>query len=239
MRTFQIKENGFKDIRKQILIWMIPLLLIAAAFGVLISEYNSSNKTVSNTHDLPLIIAVILVVMTFSLIRVIKRQKVIFETYKLIIDDVRIIRQQGNTPDINLGFSEIKSITRTSKGGLVIKGNSPLNMILVPAQLDDLPSLEKLLLENCNIQMSVSKPLMQRLLIPFTLFVLGLMSVIYISDNKILVLISGIILLPIMIAGFIKLQTNKNIDNKTRRSSYWMILMFLIIIGIVIKKMIG
>jgi hypothetical protein len=215
------------------------LLLIAAAFGVFISEYYSSNKTVSNTHDLPLIIAVIMVVMTFSLIRVIKGQKVIFETYKLIIDDVRIIRQQGNTPDITLTFSEIKSITKTSKGGLVIRGSNPLNMILVPAQLDGLSGLEQLLLENCKVQMSDSNPLMQRLLIPFTLFTLCLMAVIYISNNKIIVLISGIILLPIMIAGFIKLQTNKNIDNKTRKSSYWMILMFLIIIGIVVKKMLG
>jgi hypothetical protein len=237
MRTFRIRENGFREIRNQILFWSIPLLLIAAAFGVFISEYSFSNKAMSGTHDLPLVIVVIIGVMAFGSYKGIKRQKIIYDTYLLKIDHNCIIREQGNTPAINISLSDIKSITKTNRGGLVIKGNSSSDLILVPAQINDMEGLVELLTSKSDININTAKSFLKRLMIPLLIFLLSSMGTLYISTNKILVSMSGILLLAFLIWSFISIQKNKNIDNKTRKSSYWMIMLVITIIMIMIGKL--
>jgi hypothetical protein len=239
MKTFRIREKGFKEIRKQILKWTIPVLLFSSGVGVCIVEFGNSKTGNSNSYELPLVILIIAGVLIYATNKAIKSQKVIYESYLLKILENGIVREQANTPAITISFSEIKSITKTNQGGLVIKGSILSDMILVPAQLDDMEGFTKTLQSNAGVVISESKPLIQRFIIPLVLLVLVLMATVYISTNRILVLISGLLLLPIIILSFIKLRTNKNIDNKTRRSSYWLILVFLSIIGIIVKKILG
>lgn len=236
MKEFKIKENGFNEIRKQILVRTIPLVLISATFGLVIVEYNSANSGHPEVNVLPIVIPIILGAFAYGIFKAVKRQKRIYETYVVKIDDSCVIREQGNTPTIKILYTDIKKITKPIQGGIVIVGNNSSNVIFVPAQIDDMSGFEDTLLANSTVQMSQSKPLIQQLMIPIVLAIVGLMAVTYISTNKILVTISGTLLTAIMIVSFIKIQTNKNIDRKTRRSSYWVIVVILSIIGTVISK---
>lgn len=239
MTQFRIKENGFKEIRKQTLIRTIPLLLIAMIVGLLIFEFNPNNKDSSDINVYPIVIPIILGAVFFGVIKGLKRQKSIYDTYTLQFDENGVTREQINTPSISLLFSEITKITKSNQGGLVITGKNLSNLIIIPAQIDNMNIIEALLKENCAIQIAISKPLIQRLNIPIAIAVLGLMVITYVSTNKILVSVSGILLTSIMIWSFIKIQTNKNIDKKTRRSSYWVILVILSIIGVMISKILN
>lgn len=236
MKEFKIKENGFNEIRKQILVRMIPLVLISATFGLVIIEYNSANSGHPEVNVLPIVIPIILGAFAYGIFKAVKRQQRIYETYVVKIDDGCVIREQANTPTIKILYTDIKKITKPNQGGIVIVGNNSSNVIFVPAQIDDMSGFENTLLANSTVQISLSKPLIQQLMIPMVLAIVGLMAVTYISTNKILVTISGTILTAIMIVSFIKIQTNKNIDRKTRRSSYWVIVVILSIIGMVISK---
>lgn len=237
MKQFKIRENGFKEIRKQILMRAIPITLIAMAVGLVIFEFNPTNNYASDVNVYPFLIPILIGVLAFGLNKGIKRQKAIYDTYTLEFDDEGVTRNQINTPSIRLAFNEITSIKKSNQGGLVISGKSQVNSIIIPAQIDDMTTIESILKENCTIQIGISKPLIQRLIIPFLIVVLGLMAVTYISTNKILVSISGTIITAIMIWSLIKIQVNKNIDKKTRRSSYWIILVILSILGIMITKL--
>ena len=237
MKQFKIKENGFKEIRKQTLMRIIPMALIAVVVGLAIFEINSSKSSKSDINVYPIVVPIVIGALAFGLNKGIKRQKVIYDTYELNVDADGITREQANTPTIRLLFSDITKITKSSKGGFVITGKSITNSILVPTQIDDLTGLENVLNENCTIRISTSKPLIQRLMIPILFAVLGLMAVTYVSTNKILVALSGTILTIVMIFSFVKIQTNKNIDKKSRRSSYSMLIVILSIIGIMIFKL--
>ncbi len=238
MKQFKIRENGFKEIRKQTIMRTIPMILIAMLVGLVIFEFNPNNNT-SDINVYPYIIPIIIGALAFGLNKGIKRQKAIYETYLLTIDDSGVTREQGNTPAIRLLFSEIKKITKTNQGGFVITGKNLANSIIVPAQIEYLNQFENLLKEHCSIPIKISKPMIQRLMIPMIIAVLGLMAITYISTNKILVSFSGTTLTAIMIWSFIKIQTNKNIDKKTRKSSYWVIFVILSIIGVMIFKLIN
>lgn len=237
MKQFRIKENGFNEIRKQILVRMIPLVVISASFGLVIVEYNSASSGRPDINVFPIVIPIILGAFSYGIYKAVKRQKLLYETYVVKFDDDCLIREQANTPTIKILYKDIKKITKPNLGGIVIVGNNSSNVIFVPAQIDDMPGFEDALLANCTTQISLSKPLIQKLIIPLVLAILALMAVTYISTNKVLVSISGTILTAIMIVSFIKIQTNKNIDRKTRRSSYWVIVVMLSIIGVVISKL--
>ena len=237
MRQFRIKENGFKEIKKQTLTRTVPISLVAVIVGLVAFEY-SYNGT-SNLNVYPYVIPIIIGALAFGLNKGLKRQKEIYDTYTLNIDDASITREQANTPSIRLLFSDIKKITKSNQGGLVIKGDGLANSILIPSQINDLVNLETTLKEKCTCGIINSKPLIQRLMIPLVIAVLGLMATLYISSNKVLVGFSGIVLTGIMIWSFIKMQTNKSIDRKTRKSSYWVIVVILSIIGIMIYKIFG
>lgn len=235
-KQFKIKENGFKEVRQKILIRTIPLVFISGMVGLLILKYSPSYNANTEINVFPFVIPVILCAFAFGIIKAIYRQKTMYESYKLEIDDSGITREQVNTPVIRILFTEINSITKNSQGGLVITGNSLANSILVPTQTQDLEVLENILLANCSVTISSSKSMIQRLMIPLIIAVLGLMAITYISTNKILVSVSGILLIAFMIFSFIQIQMNKNIDSRTRKSSYWVIIVIISIIGIIASK---
>jgi heme/copper-type cytochrome/quinol oxidase subunit 2 len=65
------------------------------------------------------------------------------------------------------------------------------------------------------------------------------MAIVYVSDNKILVGVSALIVSGMLISSFIKIRKNKNIDNKTKRSSYYSLLVLVSVLIVTIMKIIS
>jgi hypothetical protein len=101
MQQFKIKQDRFKEIRKQILVKTIPISLLAGGVGVSIGMNNQQ----STIDVLPVVIPVILATMVFAIFISIKRQKKIFESYTLAISEDAIVRKQTNTPTITIPFN--------------------------------------------------------------------------------------------------------------------------------------
>jgi heme O synthase-like polyprenyltransferase len=59
----------------------------------------------------------------------------------------------------------------------------------------------------------------------------GLMACVYILSNKLIVGAAGIILIALLLWSFITIRKNKNIDAKTKTSSW---LVFIVIITVVV-----
>lgn len=65
------------------------------------------------------------------------------------------------------------------------------------------------------------------------------MSAVYISKNKIIVSVSGTILLLVLGYSFFEIQRSKNIDSKTKKGMWRLILVTVSFIGVMYYKLTG
>jgi hypothetical protein len=236
MEQFKIKQDGFKEIRKAILIKTIPISLLAVLGGIVISHFNSNGQQ-SDVNVFPVLIPIMLGTLAFGLYRGIKRQKEIFESYRLTLDDNGITREQYNTPTITISIAELREITKNPNGSFTIKGNSTANVIGIPSQIEEYEKLEKSLSEIRQISTKSSESILQKFQGLFSILTIGLMGAVYISKDKIIVGVSGTVLLVILGYSFIETQRSKNIDSKTKKGMWWLILVAASIVGVMYYKL--
>lgn len=238
MEQFKIKKEGFKEIKKALLIKLIPFGLLGIVGGIIICYVNMS-KQESDMTVLLFIIPILLVSTIFGFNRAIKRQMEILESFVITIDDNTITREQYNTPTIIISNVDVSKIIKKSNGSFTIKGNSNVNVIGIPSQIDDYDKLEKLLSEIKQISTKSREAFLQKISGILSILTIGLMAAIYISKNKIIVGISGTILLVVLGYSFFELQRSKNIDRKTKNALWVLIPVTASIIGIMYLKLTG
>jgi hypothetical protein len=234
---YKIKPDGFKEIRKQILAKSIPLGVVALIVGLGIPSFNSNNQT-DQASVLPIVIPICLGALAFGLYKGVNRQKKLFQSYVLTITENEIIREQSNTPSINISHSDITSISKNANGSFKIKGKSAQDVIGVAAQIDNYEQLERSLSQIRILEIKSKSSFEQKLIFPLALATLGLMATVYLATNKIIVGLSGAIMVGLLSWSFIQIQRNKNIDIKTKRGSYWIILVLFSIIAVTITKLV-
>lgn len=238
MEQFRNKIDGFREIRNGMIKRSIPTFLISMCGGLLMSFFNSNGKQI-DLNLFFLVIPIMLGSVVFGLYRGIKLQRKIYESYVLSVDNNSITREQHNTPKISILKTEIKEITKNTNGSFTIKGNSKVNLIGIPSQIDGYERLENLLSEIKPIANQGSKPFFQKF--PFLLSILpiGLMAGVYISKERIIVGICGVVLLGLLGYSFFEIQRNKNIDKRTKKWSWAFILIAYSIVSIMYFKLTG
>jgi type III secretory pathway component EscS len=233
---FKIKENGFDEVRKKVLYRTIPIVIIAAAGGLLISLFNSNGQT-TEVNTLPFVIPIIIGALAFGLFKGLNRQKQIFNSFILTIDEIEVTREQALTPAISIPVSEIQQIIKNSKGTFVIKGKSPQEVIGIPSQIENSEALESFLSELKSITVSDDKSFVQKYQWVFPLLTVILMVITYLSTNKLLVGITGTTLTIGLIYSFITTQRSKHIDKKTKKSMWLVLIVLFAVIAITYFKL--
>jgi hypothetical protein len=236
MQQFKIRQDGFKEIRKAILIKSIPISLLAAFGGLAIGHFNTNGQQ-SEVNVIPFAILIVLGALVFGLYRGVNRQKEIFDSYRLTLDNDSIKREQHNTPTISISNSDVSEIIKNSNGSFTIKGNSSVNLIGVPSQIDDYEKLEKSLAAIRQISTKSSVPFLQKLRGLLPILTIGLMAVVYISKVKIIVGASGTVLLVVLGYSFFEVQRSKNVDIKTKKGMWWLILVTASIVVVMYYKL--
>jgi NhaP-type Na+/H+ or K+/H+ antiporter len=238
MQNFSIRPGGFNAIRKQMLIRTIPLMLIAVIVGILISTINSKNQA-DNVNILPFIIPFAFLAVGFGIYRGVNRQKSLLDSYTLNSTNNLIIREQLNTPTISIYFSDIREIAKLKNGSFLIKGKDPSDIIVVPAQIDNYAQLESLLNDIHQVTNKAAVSFKEKYQVLIGLLAPGLMFVVYTVSNKVVVGLAGTALLGLMTWSFIKIRQNKNLDSKTKRISWWILLVLASVITAMITKLTG
>ena len=212
--------------------------MLIVALGAIAITYFSPNGQESQVNIYPIVIPTILLVLGFGIYRGIGRQKEIYESYKLTIDDNSITREQYNTQTITITIADISDIRKNSNGSFTIKGKSAINVIIIPAQIENYEKLEQLLSEIKQISCKNKKTYHLQMLFMkwLPIFIIGLMFGVYVIKNKIIVGLCGTILLIIMGYSILITQKNKNIDNKTKRGVWLSVIVIASIIGVMYYK---
>lgn len=238
MQQFRIRPNGFAEIRKKILIRVIPVMVLALAAGIISSQINAQEKA-ADVNILPFFIPFIVGVMGFTVWRSLKKQQKLLESYVLTIDENVITREQLNTEEITIYFHEVKEIIKNNVGGIAIKGFDKTDVILIPAQIEKHAELEALLSQVKPITApNASVSLLNKLSPLLSLAGIGLMLTVYLASNKIIVGIAGTLGIALLGYSIYEVRRNKNIDKRTK-NRVWVVLIVLasILTTMIIKLM--
>jgi hypothetical protein len=238
MQVFKIRQDGFKEIRKKMLSRSIPLLLIAGIVGITISTINSKQKG-NDINVLPIIIPVIAAALGFGIYRGVNRQKALFESYTLTITNNLLTREQLNTPTISIYFNDIKEIAKHKNGSFTIIGKETVDIIGVPVQIEDYLQLETALQQIKPIVVKDKVSFMEKYQSLTGFLTVGLMLCVYTINNKIIVALTGSALVALIVWSFIKIRSSKNVDRKTKRTVWWVVLVLASVIAVMFFKLTG
>ena len=165
----------------------------------------------------------------------IKRHKKAWETFQLKIEDGNIERTQEGYPKIILPFSDVLEAVEGSDGTIALIAKVRSSSIFISPAIENRSELVSLI---SGFTTHTIRPAKYNQVYPYVgaLIGLGLMATLILSTNFYVIELSGVTLLGICIWGFVEIQRNKNIDKKTKRSSYVMIfLLFFIISRLVLE----
>lgn len=207
------------------------LLVLAFALGI---GYNDSDLS-----TLPYLLILLLATLGFGIYRGVVRQRRLFESYTLTIDDDSIQREQLNTATVKIPSEEVAEVLKLQTGGFVIKGRNRTDLIIVTNLIENAEALERDLSRFRDIKVPIRKSMLEIMRIPVILSILILMTIVYISNNNWLVLGSGIVLSATLIWSFYEIQVSKNIDKRTKRNSWWTVVVIVSVIAVTYSKFVG
>lgn len=237
MEQYQTRADGFKEVRKALLNRTIPIVLLGVLGALAINYFNPNLQRQHLLVAMPLIIPIIAGAVGIGIYRLLQRQKEIYNSYRLTIDEHSITREQHNTPTIRIHITDVDRIIKNHNGSFTIKADTVRNVIVVPSQVDNYDDLERSLARIKPITKKTREPFSKRYLGLIAVLPIALMAAVYLSNNKIIVGVSGTIL--VLGYSFYEIRRNKNTDDKTRKAVLWLLPVAASIIMIMYYKLTG
>ena len=234
---YKISEEGIKDLLRENLIKRLPVILIAAFCGLGISFYQMRDIDQNIIFiTLPIILVLVAGSMSVGLYIGNKRQREVFEQYTLTIDKDGITREQYNTATISIPYHSINQISKNDNGSFTIRGTAQ-DFISIPKQIESADKLEQTLAGIMPLTSSADIPFLQKYttLISFVTIILYLG--VYLSNDKMVVGIAGVLLIGVMGYSFYETQRSKNVDNTTKKTMWIVIFVGLSLLAVIVRKL--
>jgi hypothetical protein len=229
MQEFTISPQGLKLLEKKLIRnSVITFVAVVSVAAIVI---------IGHTDETFIYIGVLLIgVVGFTSFNTLKRQKKMFTTYKLTVADDSITRQMDGTHSITILKADIKDIVKGKSGALGIVGDSKLNAIGVPAEVENISKLQEILTEIRPIRVSSTGELIQKyqwvIILPAVASIFFLMA----SKNAVLSITGSLSFVCLMVWGFVIMQKSNNIEKRVKRMSYISLVpAFFILLGVILK----
>jgi hypothetical protein len=237
MQQYKFRPKSFEDLQSKII--RIMAFLFGGVLFFVVGLPMLMSEGLSDLGTLPYMVVLFGGIFVFSIWNAMKRQKLLFESFKLIIDDEKITRERLNTPVIVIYKKDVQRITKASSGVFCIEGDSKLNAIAIPSQIDNYELLERTLNEIKPVIVYTKKTFLEQMLVPIILSVALLFLGHFYLSNKLVSVICGILVVLLLGFSFYISVANKNIDKRTKRASYLCLLVVAVVILNLYSKFIG
>lgn len=238
MGVYRLDQSKFNELRNRTLIKTIPQTLISIVGAVFISKYSPSLKNIENSDDIMyILIPLLLFILGMGIFSSVKRIKGIFENYTLRIttDEISVQQNAGHITKIAIG--DVSKITKNYNGSYTIVGKTTFNLIPIFAQVENKEMLEIELNNISSIVLIEKKTLLEKSLTLLSLLTIILMATVFISENKIVVGISGFLLSVMLLWSFVRVRKSDYFDEKIKRYSFFGLLILIAIIVNTILKL--
>lgn len=234
---YKIRKDAFKELRKKMLLRSIPVLLFSIILSIAMSIFNSDTRIYDDYSFLAVTILVMVLAISAGIYVSIKKQQKFFDSYTLTIADNTITREQFNTPTIAIHLFEIKDIVKQSNDTITIRGERDL--IIIPKQIENYQELETRLNTIQEIGSKDNTSFYQKYQGLAGIVSAGLMYCVYVVEDKLIVAITGTLLIGWVIWSFVQIRRNNNIDNSTKRNMWLRLIIMVIVIATMINKLTG
>jgi hypothetical protein len=165
--------------------------------------------------------------------RAIKRTKTVLDTYCFTITDQWVQREQYDAPSIRIPLEDIQSITHHKDGGFTIKGPGKFYFIGISKYAEPYAQLEQSLQQiRPFADFSPATNLMVKFQLVISLVVAALSMVVFLSNNKWLIVICGTLLSIYLLWYLFQQKLNKNLRHSVSkyRKSYVLLLAMVLLI---------
>ena len=124
MREYKLSSQFFSQMTRRVWIVGLPIMLLATAGGFWIGGQGADSIA-------PLLImgVFLLIVMAFSVIRGVRKQKKLWSSYRIILEADSIKRVQDGLADVTIASTEIVKIMEASGLGLSVHATDPVRQI--------------------------------------------------------------------------------------------------------------
>ncbi|RWY50960.1 hypothetical protein [Mucilaginibacter gilvus] len=238
MPQYKNKPEDFNLFSKKVLAKSVPLTFVAIIAGLAISYYSQGGDAGGWQAVLVYMVIIILYVV-FAVWQGKKRSRAMFGSYELTIADDHFLRRQAGLADKKILFSDVDTIIETKEGYLGINGPGKGNNIFIMPYVERREEIKNFLETVKPVSLQQKKSLLLRFAPLLMLATIGAMAALYLSYNKIVVVVSGSLLTTLMAWSFYTIRTSNLIDSSIKRRSWWMLLVMLSILGIMYYKVFG
>jgi hypothetical protein len=238
MNVFSVNPLRIKELRKPFIIKMIMVFgsVIFIAF-VLPAVLSDQPFSIGNGSSL-IVFIIFVLFFFFSIYNGLKKQEKMLSSYKLIITDDSFIREMLAMPNLVILKKDVTQIVKNTNGRFGIIGNSKINAIGIPSQIENQVELEYLLSEVKPITVQTSTRF-NNLIWPGMLLGMALLFASFYSNSKIVEVISILCFSVFSIYFFIIASKSNNIDKRTKRLRYVMLFPFILMIVSLIYRLLA
>lgn len=207
-KIYSLKPEGFEPLKRK-------LILRGIGVGLLASGTVFAIQLLTGKLSLP-VLALALPIIVFALVRGIRRglnmQRDGWSSYRLVVADDFVIKQQANMPDVEIELGEIAKLIQTH-AGIEIKTRDRLRVILVSSSLDGYDEVTTTLRQWRDFEDESSRTRQQQLLLALVVLCeCAALAAVMISQEAIIVLPSGIFVIATMVWGYLELKRSPNVD---------------------------
>lgn len=211
MKTFKLNPDGFKEIRKKLLLRSAIISLAVISLATIILTRNPK----MDGMVLMIFIPVLLGVLFYYFMASIKKQEEVWNSFQVTIDEGIITRSQNTSPNLSINRNQLKEIIHTSEGQIILKTDKRTHFINIPASVQN---KEELLLNLSSFgPLSNKEPKKHTLVkIILPLLAIGLVIIVFTLNKKEIVVPAGILLVIGLIASLIMIQITKRLIAKQK-----------------------
>ena len=219
-QEFRLGEAFFQNFRRVTLTRTLPLMLLAGAAGFFMTRTGS---------DLPAGFGMatggaILLMIAYSMRRSYRQQTERLRGFRVLLSAEGLRRNQPGLAEVFLHADQICRVVEYPGRSLTVHGPTPAQLIAIPATIEGFQQIRQILETWCPVEIGTSWSLAGQAPALSGVATLAALVTVYRSENAAIVTALGVALIGVLAWAFLSLRSNPNLDAKTKRSVWFVLL---------------